>query len=69
VRGADTEFVRNLVLDLHESGLAAPSWTTLNGELVVRCAIFNHRTTLADIDGFVDTLTEHLADSGLPYGR
>jgi glutamate/tyrosine decarboxylase-like PLP-dependent enzyme len=68
VRGADTEFVRNLVLDLQESGLAAPSWTTLNGELVVRCAIFNHRTTLADIDGFVDTLTEHLADSGLPYG-
>ncbi|MGX7873767.1 pyridoxal phosphate-dependent decarboxylase family protein [Mesorhizobium sp. ORM6] len=62
VRGANSEFVRTLVLDLQESGLAAPSWTTLNGELVVRCAIVNHRTTVADIDSFVDTLDRYLAD-------
>ncbi|QKD02851.1 pyridoxal phosphate-dependent decarboxylase family protein [Mesorhizobium loti] len=53
IRGADSEFVRNL-------GLAAPSWTTLNGELVVRCAIVNHRTTEADIDAFIDTLDQYL---------
>ncbi|MFB9984365.1 pyridoxal phosphate-dependent decarboxylase family protein [Mesorhizobium kowhaii] len=59
IRGASAEFVRNLVLDLQESGSAAPSWTTLNGELVVRCAIFNHRTTVADIEEFVDLMIEH----------
>ncbi|TPL06104.1 aminotransferase class V-fold PLP-dependent enzyme [Mesorhizobium sp. B2-4-14] len=64
IRGADSEFIRDLVLDLQESGLAAPSWTSLNGELVVRCAIVNHRTTKADIDGFVDTLDRYLADRG-----
>jgi hypothetical protein len=53
------------VLDLQESGSAAPSWTTLNGELVVRCAIVNHRTTMADIDGFVDILIKYLVDRGV----
>jgi aromatic-L-amino-acid decarboxylase len=65
IRGASTEFVRNLVMDIQESGLAAPSWTTINGELVVRCAIVNHRTTMADIDGFMDTVTGYLAERGL----
>lgn len=50
ILGADSEFVRNLVLDLKESGLATPSWTTLNGEAVVRYAIVNHRTTVADTE-------------------
>ncbi|UVK51760.1 aminotransferase class V-fold PLP-dependent enzyme [Mesorhizobium sp. AR02] len=62
IRGANSEFVRTLVSDLQESGLAAPSWTTLNGELVVRCAIVNHRTTVADIDSFVGTLDRYLDD-------
>jgi len=57
IRGKSSEFVRSLVMDIQESGLAAPSWTTINGELVVRCAIVNHRTTMADIDGFIDTVT------------
>jgi len=39
-----------LVADLHESGLAAPSTTTLNGQLAIRCAIVNHRTGFDDID-------------------
>ncbi|WP_032916999.1 pyridoxal phosphate-dependent decarboxylase family protein [Mesorhizobium erdmanii] len=68
IRGATFEFVRNLVLDLQESGLAAPSWTTLDGELVVRCAIVNHRTTVADIDRFVDTLDRYLADKATERG-
>jgi glutamate/tyrosine decarboxylase-like PLP-dependent enzyme len=63
IRGGNAEFVRNLVSDIQESGLAAPSWTTLGGELVVRCAIVNHRTTTADIDGFMDILEKYLAES------
>ncbi|MFS2149520.1 pyridoxal phosphate-dependent decarboxylase family protein [Rhizobium sp. Rhizsp42] len=60
IRGADDDFIRDLVLDLHEQGLAVPSWTTLQGELVVRCAIVNHRTTSEDIDVFLKILTDYL---------
>ncbi len=35
---------------LQERGLAAPSTTRIGGRAVIRAAIFNHRTTLADID-------------------
>jgi len=41
-----------LVMRLQERGLAAPSTTRLAGRQVIRAAIFNHRTTFADIDGF-----------------
>ena len=58
VRGArDRAFSRELVLDMHETGIAAPSWTTIGGESVVRCAIVNHRTTRADIDRMIDAMT------------
>jgi aromatic-L-amino-acid/L-tryptophan decarboxylase len=51
LRDADDGTInRELVLDLHEVGLAAPSWTTIGGEDVIRCAIVNHRTTRDDID-------------------
>ncbi|MBS0269233.1 MAG: hypothetical protein JSS54_09660 [Proteobacteria bacterium] len=58
VRGKGGEVNRNLVLDLHELGIAAPSWTTINGETAIRCAIFNHRTTQADIDLFMDAISD-----------
>ena len=64
IRGANDDFVRNLVLDIQESGLAAPSWTTLDGELAVRCAFVNHRTTIADVDAFIETLIQYVADRG-----
>ena len=35
---------RNIVADLQESGIAAPSTTTVNGRLAIRAAIVNHRT-------------------------
>jgi hypothetical protein len=57
VVGASDELHRELVLDLHESGVAAPSWTTINGELAIRCAIVNHRTTRSDVDLFLHTIT------------
>jgi glutamate/tyrosine decarboxylase-like PLP-dependent enzyme len=52
----DSNSNRDLVLDLHENGIAAPSWTNLNGETVIRCAIVNHRTRREDIDMTFDAL-------------
>jgi aromatic-L-amino-acid/L-tryptophan decarboxylase len=43
-----------IVVDLQESGVAAPSTTRINGELAIRAAITNHRTERADIDTLVD---------------
>jgi glutamate/tyrosine decarboxylase-like PLP-dependent enzyme len=39
-----------LVIALQESGIAAPSSTTLNGNVAIRAAIVNHRTTENDMD-------------------
>ncbi len=58
VRGAGGNVNRELVLDLHETGVAAPSWTEIDGEPVIRCAIVNHRTTRADIDRMMACLTD-----------
>jgi aromatic-L-amino-acid decarboxylase len=44
---------RNIVADLQESGIAAPSTTTVNGRLAIRAAIVNHRTNRSDIDAFL----------------
>lgn len=38
-----------IVIALQESGVAAPSSTTLNGQVAIRAAIVNHRTTKEDI--------------------
>jgi len=43
-----------LVMRLQERGLAAPSTTRLAGRQVIRAAVFNHRTTFADVDGFFE---------------
>lgn len=58
---ADGALARRLVIALHESGRAAPSTTQRDGRAVVRAAIFNHRTTIADIDAFVADLETTLA--------
>ena len=52
------QFNKDLVADLQESGIAAPSTTTLGGKLCVRAGIFNHRSTKADADALVDGLIE-----------
>jgi glutamate/tyrosine decarboxylase-like PLP-dependent enzyme len=44
---------RSIVADLHESGIAAPSTTTVNGRLAIRAAIVNHRTGERDIDALL----------------
>jgi aromatic-L-amino-acid decarboxylase len=38
-----------LLIRLHESGIAAPSYTTLNGQYCLRAALSNHRTRLEDL--------------------
>lgn len=40
----------NLVQDLHESGVAAPSTTRIRGRLAIRVNITNHRCRRADLD-------------------
>jgi aromatic-L-amino-acid/L-tryptophan decarboxylase len=56
---------RQVVEALHVSGRAAPSITLLNGKAVIRCAIVNHRTTIADIDKFVADLHDVVDELGL----
>jgi glutamate/tyrosine decarboxylase-like PLP-dependent enzyme len=43
-----------IVVHLQESGVCAPSTTRINGELAIRAAITNHRTSEAHIDALVD---------------
>jgi aromatic-L-amino-acid decarboxylase len=53
---ADGALAREIVMDLHESGEAAPSLTILDGTPAIRAAIINHRTTESDIDKFMALL-------------
>lgn len=50
-----------IVVKLQESGSVAPSTTILDGQLAIRAAIVNHRTSQDDID--------RLLDQTLAYGR
>jgi aromatic-L-amino-acid/L-tryptophan decarboxylase len=61
-RADDSDNVNaNIVADIHESGIAAPSTTVLNGQLAIRAAFVNHRTQPCDV--------ESLIDATLHYGR
>jgi aromatic-L-amino-acid decarboxylase len=44
---------REIVADLHESGVAVPSTTMIGGHLAIRAAIVNHRTRSADVDRMI----------------
>lgn len=43
-----------IVADLHESGIAVPSVSSVNGHTVIRAAIVNHRAQASDIDALLD---------------
>ncbi|MGX4803659.1 pyridoxal phosphate-dependent decarboxylase family protein [Bradyrhizobium guangdongense] len=49
---------REIVADIQESGIAAPSGTTLDGRFAIRAAIVNHRTAETDIDALVSAVLE-----------
>jgi glutamate/tyrosine decarboxylase-like PLP-dependent enzyme len=58
-RGADPDALnRRIVTALQESGIAAPSTTTLHGQLAIRAAIVNHRTQARDIEALVAAVLE-----------
>jgi aromatic-L-amino-acid/L-tryptophan decarboxylase len=53
-RAGDSDAVNaGIVADLHESGIVAPSTTTVGGRLAIRAAIVNHRTGPGDIDALI----------------
>jgi glutamate/tyrosine decarboxylase-like PLP-dependent enzyme len=53
-RAANADKVNgDIVIDIQESGIAAPSTTMLDGELAIRAAIVNHRTDSCDIDALI----------------
>jgi aromatic-L-amino-acid decarboxylase len=57
VRGDDADGLnREIVADLQEAGIAAPSTTTIGGKLAIRAAIVNHRTEIADVAALVDAV-------------
>ena len=53
-RAEDSDRINSsVVADLQESGIAAPSLTTINERLAIRAALFNHRTQPADVDALI----------------
>jgi glutamate/tyrosine decarboxylase-like PLP-dependent enzyme len=44
----------DIVVALQESGIAAPSSTTIGGHFAIRAAIVNHRTNMGDIDNLIN---------------
>ncbi|HCA26717.1 MAG TPA: cytochrome D ubiquinol oxidase subunit I [Betaproteobacteria bacterium] len=55
-RSEDSDRVNaDIVTALQESGIVAPSTTTINGRLAIRAAIVNHRTDARDIDALLRT--------------
>ena len=71
-RAADANRVNgDIVIDIQESGIAAPSTTMLDGQLAIRAAIVNHRTDVCDIDALIVAVLEFGArragpESGVP---
>jgi glutamate/tyrosine decarboxylase-like PLP-dependent enzyme len=58
-RGADADRLNGeIVADIQESGIAAPSTTVLEGKLAIRAAIVNHRTDICDIDAMISAVLE-----------
>jgi aromatic-L-amino-acid decarboxylase len=49
-------FNEEIVADLQESGIAAPSTTRVGGRLAIRVNITNHRTRFSDLDIFLDAV-------------
>jgi aromatic-L-amino-acid decarboxylase len=56
-RAAEADRINaEIVADLHESGIAAPSTTTIDGKLAIRAALVNHRTQERHTDALVEAV-------------
>ena len=61
-RGDDADRLNaEIVADLHESGIAAPSTTMIDQKLAIRAAIFNHRTQPRDVDAMLSAAARFAA--------
>lgn len=47
---------KEILMRLHEQGIAAPSYTVLQGKYAIRAAITNHRSRLEDFDVLVEAV-------------
>ena len=45
---------REILIELQEQGIAAPSYSTLNGQYCIRVAISNHRSRYEDFDVLIE---------------
>lgn len=57
-RGELDRINQEIIYELHEQGIAAPSTTRLQSGLVIRVCITNHRTRHADLDALVRAVSE-----------
>jgi glutamate/tyrosine decarboxylase-like PLP-dependent enzyme len=61
-RGEDSDRLNSdIVADMQEAGIAAPSLTTVNGHVAIRACFINHRTAIGDVDALVS--------AALAFGR
>jgi glutamate/tyrosine decarboxylase-like PLP-dependent enzyme/GNAT superfamily N-acetyltransferase len=49
---------KEILMRLHESGVAAPSYTIIQGKYAIRTNITNHRTRQEDLDLLINTILE-----------
>ncbi|GAB3503991.1 GNAT family N-acetyltransferase [Emticicia fontis] len=49
---------KEILMRLHESGIAAPSYTIIQSKYAIRTNITNHRTRLEDLDLLVNTILD-----------
>ncbi len=56
---------QELLIRLHESGIAAPTYTTLKGAYCLRAAITNHRSRREDFDILVEAVARFGAEVGV----
>ena len=61
IRDADDAMNADLLMDLHERGIAVPSLTRIGGRPALRAAIVNHRTGPHHIDRLIAALDDALA--------
>jgi glutamate/tyrosine decarboxylase-like PLP-dependent enzyme len=52
------ELNREILMRIHESGIAVPSYTTIKGKFGLRCAITNHRSLFSDFDLLIEKVLE-----------
>jgi glutamate/tyrosine decarboxylase-like PLP-dependent enzyme len=52
------ELNKNILMTIHERGIASPSSTLLHGIYCIRCAIVNHRSTKSDFEALIKATVE-----------